>query len=291
MDGQDHHPLRDQLQSAFDKHAISAALDVVPATDLGIGAQRALERAAKGDVAAVIVGGGDGSIRTVASVLGGSGVPLGIIPLGTRNHFAKDLGIPLSVAEAVAVIAAGELRSVDVGEVNGHTFINNSSIGVYPYMVLDRERRRSSGAHGRWTAMLLAILRALRHFPLRRLSIRAEGRSEPWRSPLVLIGNNEYALTGLSLGNRERLDRGELCVYVTNKQSRLALFWLACRSILGLVDPSELRIIKLSVAEIRSRTSRLLVACDGEVEIMRPPLHYRSKPGALRVFTPTITRE
>jgi diacylglycerol kinase family enzyme len=278
---------RDSLQAAFDRHAIPAELELVPGADLRSGAERALRKASDGELDAIVVGGGDGSIRTVAGVIGGSGVPLGIIPLGTLNHFAKDLGIPVSTDGAVAVIAAGQARSVDVGEVNGRTFINNSSIGVYPYIVLDRERRRSSAGYAKRTAMILATLRAWWHFPLRRLSIYAEGRTERLRSPLVLIGNNEYDLAGLSLGRRERLDRGELCLYAAKKQSRLSLFWLACRSVLGLVEHSQdLQILKVCTADIRSHASRLLVACDGEVEVMRSPLHYSTKPGALRVLAP-----
>jgi diacylglycerol kinase family enzyme len=96
-----------------------------------------------GEIDAVVVGGGDGSIRTVASVLVGSDVPLGILPLGTLNRFAKDLRIPLFVDGAVAVIASREKSYVDVGELNGEIFINNSSIGIYPYLVVERERRSS----------------------------------------------------------------------------------------------------------------------------------------------------
>jgi diacylglycerol kinase family enzyme len=283
---------RRSLEAAFEEHAIAAEVELVAGADLRLGAQHALQRASDGALDAIIVGGGDGSIRTVASVVCGSGIPLGIIPLGTLNHFARDLGLPLRVDDAVAVIAAGQTRSVDVGEVNGCTFINNSSIGIYPYLVLERERRRHRQGLAKWPAMILAMLRAWAHFPLRRLSIHAEGRTDRWRSPLVLVGNNEYALTGLSFGTRERLDRGELCLYVAKKQSRMSLFWLACRSVLGLLDSSEdLRIFKLSAAEIRSHASRLHVACDGEVEVMRSPLHYRTRSGALRVFVPELESE
>jgi diacylglycerol kinase family enzyme len=292
IDRSDGNRFREALQAAFDGHAIAAELELVPGSELRPRADRALRRAADGDLDAIVVGGGDGSIRTVVGTIGGSGVPLGIIPLGTLNHFAKDLGIPVSPDGAVAVIAAGQARAVDVAEVNGRTFINNSSIGVYPYIVLDRERRRSSEGYAKWTAMLLATLRAWWYFPLRRLSIYAQGRIERLRSPLVLIGNNEYDLTGLSLGRRERLDGGELCLYLAKKQSRLSLLWLACRSVLGLVERAQdLQILRVDAAEIRSHASRLLVACDGEVEVMRSPLHYRTKPGALRVFAPEVTTE
>jgi diacylglycerol kinase family enzyme len=95
-------------------------------------AERAVQRVREQELDALVVGGGDGSIRTVAHVLAGTGVPLGILPLGTLNHFARDLGIPTDLKETVALIAAGKTRSIDVGEVNGETFINNSSIGLYP---------------------------------------------------------------------------------------------------------------------------------------------------------------
>ena len=84
-----------------------------------------------GEIDAVVVGGGDGSIRTVASVLAETSVPLGVLPLGTLNHFVKDLGIPLPLEEAAATIAAGHLRVVDLAEVNGRVFVNNVSLGLY----------------------------------------------------------------------------------------------------------------------------------------------------------------
>ena len=96
-----------------------------------------MAQAKRGEIDAIVVGGGDGSVRTVAGVLADTGVPLGVLPLGTLNHFAKDLGIPLKVEQAAAAIAAGHTRNVDIAEVNGKTFINNSSIGIYPYMQLN----------------------------------------------------------------------------------------------------------------------------------------------------------
>lgn len=282
--------LRATLEAAFAKHAMSARLEFLKGADLRAGAERALERVTRGELDAVVASGGDGSIRTVAGVFAGSGVPLGIIPLGTLNHFAKDLGIPISVDEAVAVIAAGETRPVDVGEVNGQIFINNSSIGIYPYLVLDRERQRRRQGLSKWPAMIVAGLRAMRHFPIRRLSIRAEGSEEPYRSPCVFVGNNKYGLTGLSLGRRERLDEGRLCLFVAKQQSAMALLGLVMRCILGLLDQDrDLKIAESTELEVGSRHRKLLVALDGEVESIRAPLHYRTRPGALRVFAPSAT--
>ncbi|MET0531090.1 MAG: diacylglycerol kinase family protein [Microvirga sp.] len=284
--------LRDALAAVFEQHGISATLQLLAGSDLQAAAEQARQHVKAQDLDALVVGGGDGSIRTVAHVLAGTGVPLGILPLGTLNHFARDLGIPTDVEEAIALIAAGETRYLDVGEVNGATFINNSSIGLYPYLVLDRERRRRRLGLSKWTAMILAGFRVLRYLPISRLSISTESSIEPCRSPSVFVGNNEYNLTTPAFGRRERLDSGELCIYVAKAQSRLALVRLAGRAVLGLLDPQrDLRAMKVPKAEIRSRSSRLLVALDGEVEVLRPPLSYRMRPGALCVFIPPASSE
>jgi diacylglycerol kinase family enzyme len=240
-----------------------------------------------GELDAIVVGGGDGSIRTVASVLAGSGVPLGIISLGTLNHFAKDLRVPLIADHAVAVIATGKDHYVDVGEVNGEIFVNNSTIGIYPYLVLERERRRHRQRLSKLTAKIVAAPRVLRHLPLFRLTIRIQGVVEPCVSPCVLVGNNEYRLEVPAFGRRARLDRGDLCLYVAKAEDPLTMIRLACRSVLGLLEQQrDLRIFKRGTADISADRSRLLVASDGEVETVRSPLHYETRPGALRVFAP-----
>jgi diacylglycerol kinase family enzyme len=278
--------LRVELEAAFRQHAISASFEFVPGSKLQAAAERAVRMATAGEIDAIVAGGGDGTIHTVASAVAGTNVPLGIIALGTLNHFAKDLKIPLAVEDAIAVISGGVHRSVDVGEVNGEIFINNSSIGIYPYVVLDRDRRRKRQGLSKWTAMIMAGLRAFWNLPLRRLRIRAENWQEVCRSPCVFIGNNEYHLKGSSFGSRERLDGGELCLFVAREQSRLALLWLAVRCVAGVVDQRDLRYLATPAIEVSSRRKRLLVALDGEIQWMRTPLHYRTRPAALRVFAP-----
>jgi diacylglycerol kinase family enzyme len=275
------------LAAAFDQHGIEASLAFVPGTRLQDAAARARQKVLDGELDAIVVGGGDGSINTVASVLADSGVPLGILPLGTLNHFAKDLGLPLAPEQAVATIAAGMTRRIDLGAVNGDIFINNSSIGIYPLLVVERERRRRQGHLSKWAAMILAVPRVLRYLPIFRLRIRVAGAAELMRSPCVFVGNNIYDLAIPRLGKRERLDRGELCLYATKAQSRMALFRLAARIVLGFLEQErDLRIFKGASAEIGARRHWLLVATDGEVKTMRSPLSYASRPGALRVFVP-----
>lgn len=283
-------PLIAELTAAFARRGVAATVTPVGSAELHDAALAAWRAALAGEADAVVIGGGDGSIRTVAAVLAGSEVPLGVIPLGTLNHFARDAGLPLARDEAVAVIAGGHVRRVDVGDVNGRTFVNNSSIGLYPYLVLDRNRRRRLHGTAKWMALALAAWRTLRTLPLRRLSISAAGWHHPGRTPLVFIGNNEYQITGPRLGRRLRLDGGELCVYLARPQSRLGLIWLSVRAFFGFLDRvRDLECRRLAQLAIHSRRRRLLVACDGEVEMLQQPLHYRSRPGALCIFAPART--
>ena len=276
------------VRAAFTERGITCEVEAVPGGKLLQAAKRALQKAKGNEVDAIVAGGGDGTIHTVASVLAGTRIPLGILPFGTLNHFATDLGIPLDVNGAVDVIAAGHGMNVDVGEVNGIIFVNNSSIGVYPYMVLDRERLRRRAGLRKWTAMALAGLHMLRVFPVRRLRVRAEGWAEPCRTPCLFVGNNKYTFSLKALGKRERLDGGELWFYIVKYQTRLSLLWFTLRSLIGLAySEKDLRAFGVKHADIRrARKKRLAVALDGEVVFLRPPLHFRIRPGELRVFAP-----
>jgi diacylglycerol kinase family enzyme len=275
------------LVAAFARQGVKADIQFVDGEGLHDGTECALAEARRGEADAIVVGGGDGSIRAVASVLAGSNVPLGVVPLGTLNHFAKELGIPLSVEAAAATVAAARTRLVDLAEVNGETFINNSSIGIYPYMVIDRERRRSRHKLAKWMAMVPAFFRMLRHFPRRRLRISAEGFARPYRTPCLFVGNNEYGMELFTFGRRQRLDAGKLWFYVVKPRTPLEFFLMVCRLCFGRMDQArDLDTFELAEAEISAKSSRLPVALDGEVRIMHCPLHYRSRPHALRVIVP-----
>lgn len=282
--------VRNALSAGFADHGIAAELQFLPGDRLKTAAEKARARVAARELDAIVASGGDGTIRTIADVLADSGVPLGVIPGGTFNHFAKDLRIPLDADEAIAVISAGYLRSVDAGQVNEYVFINNSSIGIYPYLVVERERRRTRGLP-KLVAMSWAILQAVRNFPIRRLSVTAEGWTERLRSPCIFVGNNEYTISGFQAGTRDNLDKGKLSLLMARHQSLAELSLLALRSILGILNQSsDLRLTSLSTLTVTSRRRQLLVAFDGEVEPMNTPLHYKIRPNALRVFAPSDPR-
>lgn len=280
---------RARVAAAFAELGVEAVVVTARGEAMADEVRGAIGVAGSGRFDAVAVGGGDGSVSTVAGVLAGTAMPLGVLPLGTLNHFAKDLGLPLDLEGAARVIAAGHTRQVDVAEANGRVFVNNSSIGLYPYMVTDRERLRGAGGLGKWPAMLLAGARALRRFPVRRLRVAADGEAAlPYRTPVVFVGNNAYEVSLFNPGARAALDRGELCLYVVNHRTRQGLLWLALRAAFGRLDQARDFVMRsgLHTVEIRARTSRLRVSIDGEIATMRPPIGYRTRPGALAVLAP-----
>lgn len=244
-------------------------------------------RAALDEGATVVVaGGGDGTMNAVASVLMGTGVAMGVLPLGTLNHFARDLGIPLDLDEAVAVIARGHTRQVDVGEVNCRIFLNNSSLGLYPAIVRTRERQQRLG-RGKWPAAVWATMSALRRYPFLHVRLKMDGREVPRRTPFVFVGNNEYLMQGLSIGARRSLDGGILSLYVAQEPGRLALLRFAVRALFGrLAQARDFDVVLVENMEIETRHKHLRVATDGEVCAMSTPLSYRVRPRALTVIVP-----
>jgi diacylglycerol kinase family enzyme len=245
------------------------------------------ERLVTERVPVIVAAGGDGTVNTLASVLAGTDTALGVLPLGTLNHFARDLGIPVGLEAAVEVVTRGKRRAVDLGEVNGRFFVNNSSIGLYPAMVRQREKQRRQLGRGKWPAMVWAMHTVLRSHPFLDLTLELDGRKQHRRTPFVFIGNNGYQMEGFTIGLRERLDCGVLSVYLTRRLRRFGLISLALRALVGrLQQARDFEANTTRELRIDSRHKRLLVATDGEVVAMDMPLEYRVHPGALRVIAP-----
>lgn len=243
-------------------------------------------RLAGRDFDAVVAAGGDGTASAVAAGLVGTAMPLAVLPRGTLNHFAKDLAMPLALADAVRAIRDGATVAIDVGEVNGHVFLNNSSIGLYPEAVVVRDQQRHRGWR-KWPAMVLAFVRVLWRFPLLAVCVATPARSVVTRTPFVFIGNNAYDTTLLSLGRRQALDRGLLCIHTVRARSRAHMLWLVIRAMLRRADEiREFETQHVTEATVRATRRHLAVALDGEVVRLAPPLHYRIHPGALRVRRP-----
>ncbi len=244
-------------------------------------------RAALADgCSALVGGGGDGTLGGLAALVAGTSAPLGVLPLGTLNHFARDLGIPLALPDAIDVILHGRVAAVDVGEVNGRVFLNNSGLGVYPRVVRLRERLQRSGL-AKWIAMLWASLAVLRRHPFVALRLEVNGVTEFRRTPLVLVGNNAYQMEGIHAAARPSLQQGRLAVYVMNASHRRGLLRLALTVLLRGPDAvPELETLRVAELTVETRRRHAQVALDGEVADLVTPLRYRIRPAALRVFVP-----
>jgi diacylglycerol kinase family enzyme len=277
--------LADALRERFAACALKADVTLAENGAQLIDAARAALAAGMG---IVVAGGGDGSLNAVASVLVDTDVAFGVLPLGTLNHFARDLGIPFELDAAIAIIAGGRRIRVDVGEVNGRIFLNNSGLGLYPDMVRDRQRQRQRLGRGKWMAACWAAIAALRRYPFLSLRIKIDQTEHARRTPFVFIGNNEFTMAGWAMGARSRIDGGTLSLYVAQHPGRLGLLRLAWRALWGrLGQGRELDILLAHSLEISTHHKRLRVATDGEVTLMATPLHYRIRPAALSVIVPT----
>ncbi len=273
--------LADDIAAAF------AALGVVPrmVTFQAGDDVVALARDAAGTSDIVVAAGGDGTVNAVAGVVAGTEVILGVLPVGTLNHFAQDLKLPMGLAEAVATIVGGRVIQVDAAEVNGRLFINNSSIGVYPNAVGIREQLREVG-HGKWTAMAIASWRVVRTYRGLPVTITANGRRTSARTPFVFVGNNEYVLEGFKVGKREDLTRGQIVVYLAPRIRTRELPMLVLRTLFGHASAvGAFEIIPTSEATVDvTRGRRVVVSLDGETTALQMPLQYQTRPGVLRVI-------
>jgi diacylglycerol kinase family enzyme len=208
------------------------------------------------------IAGGDGSLAPVAEVAIETDRPFVVLPFGTRNHFARDVGLDRD--DPITALAAfeGVERRVDVGRVNDDLFLNNVSLGLYARLVHRRE-------HHRRRRLALARLRALGMLMRapRPLGFTVDG--DPVAARVLLVANNHYSLELFSLGERDRLDEGLLHLYAA--EGVLPTAW-------------EERTGERFTLDTRSHRAR--AAIDGEPDELETPLEFRIDPQALRVLLP-----
>jgi diacylglycerol kinase family enzyme len=201
------------------------------------------------------IAGGDGSLAAVAAVARERDVPFVCVPFGTRNHFARDLGLDRTDPLAMLHAFRGRERRIDVGRAGERSFLNNVSLGVYARLVHRREhhrRRRQTFARLRAWAVLLT-----HRTPL---GITIDG--EPIESRIALVANNAYSVDFPTIGARDRLDEGKLYLYLPGDER------------------SDERFV------VDAAAGRIEAAVDGEPEVLSTPLEFRVEPRALRVLVP-----
>ena len=237
----------------------------------------------------LVVGGGDGSVNAVAQILSGSDIPLGILPLGTFNHLAKDLRIPMSLEAAVTNILSGKTAKIDLAEANGEPFVNTSTLGVVADFVKTRNRLRSRrGLAVKWLSIVHAIIEASIRFPLVEIRIRIGKRVEKRKTCFAMVGNNAFD-KGLfiSKGGRSALNRNRLSLYIGKCGGRASMAILAIRMLIGSRKQyGDMDAILAEELMVESPLDRLMISADGELKWMRVPVRFRILPKALRVLTP-----
>jgi diacylglycerol kinase family enzyme len=242
-----------------------------------------------------IIAGGDGTLATAAAALIGRDTALGIVPAGTLNHFAQDFGVPLDPAQALEVAITGRPVRVDLGEVNGRTFLNTSALGAYVRFVKIRERwERWLGYRG---ASVLAAVACFVRLPSFSVAVEAAGEIRTFHGPLVFIGVGERDPRPPKLGSRRSDGQRGLHVMVVKETSRLRLLRMAIRMLIRGIRPwgreAEVESMLVQRCTVVVPRRSVQVAVDGEIVRMEGPLEYVCQRDALtlRVAHPAPTEK
>ena len=239
-----------------------------------------LDKLAAGGCRALGVAGGDGSINTAAGVALRHGLPLVVVPAGTLNHLARDLGVE-TVDDAVAAVRRGEVAEIDVGRIAGRPFLNTASFGSYVELVDAREALEARV--GKWPALAVALVRVLRH----STPVEVELDHEPRRLWLVFVGNCRYQPEGMAPTWRERLDDGQLDVRVVDAGHPFSRTRLAVAAVTGTLRRSRVFETWATTAlHVRSADGPLRLARDGETFDGEAQFDIAKTGDRLAIFTP-----
>lgn len=271
--------------------AATAALEQAGAFDVHAVEPDAIERTVREVLSAgatrILVAGGDGTIASAATVLLETPAELAILPGGTLNHFARDLGISTDPLEALTMATSGEPRDVDLATANGHVFLNTSSVGAYVRFVRVRERLERS--FGYRLASALAAIRILFQLRLLAVEVEVDGARRIYRTPLVFIGVGERELQLPSLGSRVTDGRRGLHVLIVRGRSSARLLAIALASVAtgvkAVARTPQLDSFIVDRVSITMRR-RQQVAIDGELVVLDSPVEYELRRDALQVVAP-----
>ncbi len=274
------------LRQALEQAGAEVELALVEPQDL----IAAIERAAAGPAEIVVVGGGDGSVSAAAALVRRYGKTLGIIPFGTYNLMARDLQIPLAFDEAVAALAAGAMRSVDVGEINGRMFVCQAGFGFFPRLAYARQKARQAGGGSRWIQSAISFITAIRRFRLVRVRVEIDERVLRFKSPALLVSINSYHRNPGDTLRRDSLDGGRFALYSVRYRTAAGLLLFAFKLLLGRW-PTDTRLDIVSAKRFvvaRRGGRRIALTIDGEFTMAETPLRFRVVPRALKVLAPPV---
>jgi diacylglycerol kinase family enzyme len=246
---------------------------------------------AQGRQDAVVVAGGDGAINAVVQAVLGSGCPLGVLPQGTFNYFARTHGIPCETPAAVEALLAAQPTPVQVGRVNDRIFLVNASLGLYPQLLEDRETYKRQYGRSRWVALLSGLVTVLRGHRQLRISLEHAGKMHDLRTPTLFVGNNELQLAQIGIPLIDALAHGELAAIMPRPVGTAALLGLMLRGALGQLGEAD-NVMSFGFRQLRVwpqrfyRNRRVKVAVDGEIVWLRTPLEFNVAREPLLLLKP-----
>lgn len=235
----------------------------------------------------IVAAGGDGTLNTVAKHVLNTQIPVGILPLGTFNYVARLLGIPLDLLEAAKVIATGQPQRMNVARINQEIYLNNASLGLYPLFI--KKREDYNRIFGRlplhaYTSALDVLIRDRKEL---KLKIWVDQKKYPVKTPLIFFGNNPLQLADMKMRIAEAAEKGKVAGVIVSKSYKLTLFKLVYQLIRGKIDQaSDVYSFAADQVRIESRAKKLMVAIDGEIVEMAPPLNISVLKDSLSVMVP-----
>ncbi len=272
------------IARVFKESGRSFHISVVRGEKIG---RLAREKAA-GDCEILVAGGGDGTICGVAEASLGRGKLLGVLPLGTFNYFAKNLGIPLDPEEAARVILNGQPVRAPVLDLDGRLILNNTSIGIHPAVLLKRRKLYQRWGRNQLNAYLSVVLTAFQPPPRLRVRLATEEGEVVRETPLVMICSNAFQMETFGLAGMECLQSGKFALYVARMAGRATIFRLGLRVVMKRlrveIDYETICASDVTIETLRRR--RLRAAVDGELEVLKSPLRFRVAPQELQVLAP-----
>ena len=235
----------------------------------------------------IVAAGGDGTIAGVTSGLIGTGVTLGVLPMGTFNFVARGLGIPEDPAEALDIALAGTARPINLGDVNGRIFLNNASLGAYATVLDVREGVYKQWGRSRLAAYWSVVKAMLTLYRPLHLEVTVDGKSMRLRSPMAFVASSAYQLEQYRFDGADAVRDGKLALILAPDESRLRLLWRAVKIMMGAIHRGDDYIMHIGEdITIKTRRDNRLVARDGENERMAGPYRFTVRRDAIAVRSP-----
>ena len=281
--GQAGEDVAESIADRFGAAGVNADIALVAGDGIVAATDKALARGAD----RLIVGGGDGTIVAVAGRLIGTETALGVLPLGTANLLARDLGIPLTLDDAVDALATAEQRIIDVAEVNGHAFLNNAVLGLFAKLARERERERGHMTLWHWAGLVMRAIRMMVRYPRLRMTMDLGDGPRAIKATTLVVSNNVYDGGFRAPFHRSQLDRGLLGIHIAKHKSVSSLLRFGAEILVGdWVRDRDLESGHIEMLVVDSRHRRLRITIDGELKLMTPPLVFRIRPAALTMLVP-----